>query len=110
LVTRVRRRAIEHLYNVKKKFGITNEQYVQLYKDAVCAVCGASDSRVAGQPSRLVVDHNHKMTGQKSIRGILCHECNMAIGLAEDNPLMLRKMAEYLEKFEKDGGPFGGTR
>jgi hypothetical protein len=112
LVTRVRRRAIEHLYNIRKKFRITNEQYLILYKDATCWVCGATESIVAGQVGRLVVDHDHSQDDEKglstpqAIRGILCHACNMAIGLAEDNPQMLRRMAEYLENYQVNGGPF----
>ncbi len=114
MVTRVRRRAIEHLYNIRKKFRISNEQYVELYRDAVCRVCGATDSIVAGQVSRLVVDHDHAQEDEKgistpqAIRGILCHQCNMAIGLAEDNADMLRAMADYLDNYRDNGGPFSG--
>jgi hypothetical protein len=111
MVTRLRRAAIEHLSDMKKKFGLTTEQYVSLYRDAVCAVCGSTTSLVAGQVSRLVIDHDHKRgAGTDSIRGILCHSCNLAIGMAEDNPALLRALADYVERYEREGGPFGDTR
>lgn len=51
-----------------------------------CAVCGATDD--------LVGDHDHE-TGRA--RGILCRNCNLAIGNMRDNPERLRAAAAYLE-------------
>lgn len=73
-----------------------------LYKDAVCEACGMGYSMVAGQIARLVIDHDHE-TGL--IRGILCHDCNMALGMAQDNPLILRAIADYIENYTLNGGP-----
>lgn len=42
----------------------------------------------------LVVDHNHE-TGK--VRGLLCHNCNRALGLFKDNPSVLQKTFEYLK-------------
>jgi len=96
MVTRARRAAIEHLSDMKKKFGITTAEYVALYRDAVCEICGATESMVVGNISaRLVIDHDHK-TGR--IRGILCHSCNLMIGWGDDNPALLREGANYLER------------
>lgn len=39
-------------------------------------------------------DHNHR-TGQ--FRGWLCHQCNVALGLLQDSPELLRKAANYVE-------------
>ena len=41
------------------------------------------------------LDHDHS-TGK--VRGILCQNCNVAIGLLRDNPDLLRAAAEYLEE------------
>jgi hypothetical protein len=41
------------------------------------------------------IDHCH-ITGV--VRGLLCHLCNRAIGLAGDSPITLRSLAEYLER------------
>lgn len=51
-----------------------------------CAICGRTDD--------LVGDHNH---GTGKPRGILCRNCNLAIGNMKDRPDLLRKAAEYLE-------------
>ena len=48
----------------------------------------------------LVMDHNHE-TGD--FRGVLCHNCNSALGLFGDNPDVLRKAADYLD----DRGHYG---
>jgi len=55
-----------------------------------CAICG--EREVGGR--RLAVDHDHA-TG--CYRGLLCMNCNMAIGKFRDRPDLLRKAADYLE-------------
>lgn len=61
------------------------------FKTKVCAICGAPspDGR------QLHVDHNHD-TGE--VRGLLCLKYNNALGSANDDPDLLRKMIDYLEK------------
>lgn len=43
-------------------------------------------------------DHCHQ-TGK--FRGWICSKCNTGLGLADDSPEILRKMAEYLEKHQR---------
>jgi hypothetical protein len=43
---------------------------------------------------RMHLDHCHQ-SGQ--VRGVLCRNCNVALGLMADNPERLRRAAEYLE-------------
>jgi hypothetical protein len=52
-----------------------------------CEVCGAA--------GRINFDHDH-YTGD--FRGWLCHGCNVALGYAKDDPLILRALADYLER------------
>lgn len=62
----------------------------------VCAICGEKETRTRrGNLVRLSVDHDHT-TG--SIRGLLCTRCNTAVGLMQDEPELLRKAIEYLER------------
>jgi hypothetical protein len=111
MVSKTRRQAVEHLYDMRAKFGLNVNQYTQLYnEDTECWVCGATESIIAGKPTRLVIDHDHDKEGVESIRGILCHHCNLAIGYGEDNPALLRRMAEYVERYEEEGGVFTPTK
>lgn len=47
-----------------------------------------------GNPHKLALDHDH-VTMQ--FRGVLCRACNTALGCANDDPALLRKLADYLE-------------
>jgi hypothetical protein len=53
----------------------------------------------------LAVDHNHGCCpGEKScgkcVRGLLCDNCNQAIGKFRDDPELLLKAAEYLRSWQ----------
>ncbi len=52
-----------------------------------CSVCGRKKHKI-------VFDHCHQ-SGQ--FRGWLCESCNAVIGMANDDPALLRKLADYLE-------------
>lgn len=89
-------RTASHRRATIKRLGITGEEYDAFYPEgAKCAACGATEGQQRmGKPCRLVVDHDHQ-TGR--VRGILCHPCNMAAGHADDNPAVLRALADYLD-------------
>ncbi|WP_308345211.1 endonuclease VII domain-containing protein [Streptomyces sp. ISL-94] len=55
-------------------------------QDGVCCVCLRAPA--------VHVDHCHS-TGR--VRGVLCLNCNVGIGLLKDNPDCMRRAAEYLE-------------
>lgn len=83
------------------RYGITLEDYRRTYDDqgGKCAVCLKSeeypDIEATEVNRTLVVDHSHT-TGKA--RGLLCHSCNRAIGLLQDNPEFVRRAAEYLDR------------
>ena len=54
-----------------------------------CAICG--------KEIKLLVDHCHNTL---FVRGLLCRNCNLGLGLFEDNPTSLRQAAIYLEQFK----------
>jgi len=75
-----------------RKYSLTTEQYDAklLEQGNVCKICKAPE---AGGRGRFHVDHNHR-TGE--IRGLLCHRCNTALGLAREDVSILSKMIHYL--------------
>lgn len=83
--------------NLKRGYGMTVEEYnLKLeHQGNKCAICPAERS-ICGR--RLAVDHN-KQTG--TIRGLLCNECNTALGLLKENPKLFLACIEYLDKFKK---------
>jgi hypothetical protein len=74
---------------LKTTYGLTQEEYSDLYakSDGKCYICFESKSYY------LHVDHNHT-TGK--IRGLLCHSCNVGIGMLKDSPELLSLAARYL--------------
>lgn len=85
----------ERKRTLKKRYGISVECYEKMLEDqnGVCAICGAFPGK-----RRLHVDHNHK-TGE--VRGLLCNNCNVGIGHAQEDITTLKKMIYYLEKGTK---------
>lgn len=83
---------------LKRTYGITLDQYNQIseQQNNVCAICKDSDEdRKHLKFKRLCIDHNHS-TGE--IRGLLCSECNKAIGLLNDDPELLQSAITYLTR------------
>lgn len=61
-----------------------------------CKICG-TESGSNGRGDKLAVDHCHA-TGH--IRGLLCHKCNTALGLLQDNQANLQAAIDYLKEAE----------
>ena len=76
------------------RVSITQEEYENLLRqqEGKCKICGGGNSRAG----RFVVDHDHH-TGR--IRALLCHQCNTAIGLLQDDPELVWRAVQYLEEF-----------
>ena len=82
----------------KRTYGITVQEYLDIAESQnfKCKLCGNDNFKMAEYHSGvLVVDHCHK-TGQ--VRGLLCHNCNRALGLFDDNADTLRNAISYLER------------
>jgi hypothetical protein len=77
--------------------GITPEQLVDCYErqEGCCAICKIEVALIDS-----AIDHNHN-TGE--FRGVLCKQCNRALGMFKDSPTILRNAVEYLEAFGSYG-------
>lgn len=73
-----------------KEYGLTVEQLRAMLARETCDICGEPFSSTKHRH----VDHDHE-TGKA--RGLLCSNCNHAIGKMKDSPELLRKAADYLE-------------
>ncbi len=83
------------------RFGITAEEYRDRIKaqNRKCAICKRHESsRRNGCLKNLAIDHCH-ITGK--IRALLCHSCNTAIGLMQEDPKRFIAASRYLRKFKK---------
>ena len=85
---------------LKHKFGLTMDKYNEMHikQNGKCAICNQSETnkdRHEGKIIKLSVDHDHE-TGQ--LRELLCGNCNRALGLFQDNPLILLSAIEYLNR------------
>ena len=95
---RVKQRHCPETYrrqHLKRAYGITPEQYDELLEkqNGKCACCGADKPGNSRRDKYFAVDHDHS-TGK--VRGLLCHNCNTALGLIRDNPQTLTSMLTYL--------------
>jgi hypothetical protein len=76
-----------------KKYGLTRESFEALLvaQDWRCAICPAvfrGDDAVTP-----AIDHCHQ---SGAVRGVLCRECNSALGLLKDSADYAARAAEYL--------------
>lgn len=80
-------------HNLKKQYGITPEDYDAMYEaqKGCCAICGIHQSETK---HKLHVDHCHE-TG--TVRGLLCKNCNLALGNFKDSITNLSSAISYLE-------------
>ena len=88
-------------HHLKKRYGMSEGQHEAMLAEQgnACKACGSTDPKGRGVWH---VDHDHSCcpgrdTCGKCVRGILCNDCNTALGLVEDDPGRLRKLIEYLE-------------
>lgn len=81
------------LDEISGKYGLTLSQYRKMYVDqqGCCAICMRPET-TAGR-FMLCIDHCHE-SGQ--VRGLLCSNCNRAIGLLQDDPKVIAAAARYV--------------
>ena len=75
-----------------EKYGITLEDYEVMLENQnhTCKICGTDAPRGVGAWK---VDHCHT-TG--NVRGLLCNNCNVGLGLFKDDPAVLASAIKYL--------------
>ena len=76
-----------------KNYGITLAEYQEMLdsQGGVCAICQEPDKR----GTKLAVDHDHLTLKN---RGLLCRQCNLAVGNLRDSPDIAKAATQYLEQ------------
>lgn len=88
------RKKINQKQSLKRHYGITLEEYAEMLtkQNGVCASCGDPPNG-----RKLSVDHNHETD---EIRGLLCDRCNFALGQLKEDPIRIKRLLNYLQKWE----------
>lgn len=84
---------------IERRYNITAKQYDELMEKqgGVCAIC----QRDPGE-NNLAVDHDHSCCPDRKkscgycVRGLLCSDCNGAIGMLQESPLIFARALSYL--------------
>lgn len=82
---------------LRKSYGITIEQYGEILtlQKGVCAICGTDTPAV--NRNYFYVDHCHD-TG--IVRGLLCNNCNRALGNLKNSSVIAERAARYLDNYD----------
>ena len=77
---------------IKRKYGIDENDYEELYysQNGKCAICSC-DLKIRDKQTH--IDHSHS-TGE--VRGLLCHYCNIGIGVFKEDREIIMNALNYL--------------
>jgi hypothetical protein len=84
-----------HLHERARRYGLSGRELAAKLKAASgCEVCGKLTDD-------LHVDHHHR-TG--IVRGLLCTQCNVGIGMLKEDPQIMRAAIDYLGRYDNGLG------
>lgn len=80
-----------------RNMGVSNYDYEKMFikQEGQCKICECKLN--SSRYTKFAVDHDHK-TG--IIRGLLCVNCNTALGLFKESIHRMKKAIDYLTQFE----------
>lgn len=73
------------------RYGIPRDQVIEMMTRP-CDACGTEEL----SDRQRHIDHDHD-TGE--VRGVLCHRCNVALGMVRSDPQVLRGLIAYMDRF-----------
>ena len=81
---------------------LRNERYRERQRQKQIAIAGRAKPdvcEICKECNRYIVfDHCHT---SNLFRGWLCDRCNKVLGILKDNPILIRKLADYVENFNE---------
>jgi hypothetical protein len=80
-----------------RRYGLSQVEFDSLLKKqgGRCAICKTEDWNGKGPH----IDHDHK-TGK--VRGVLCSNCNAAVGMVKDDLKIARGLAKYIRTWTEE--------
>lgn len=84
---------------LQRKYGINLKQYNAMLRKQKyrCGICGKHQD---DEKRMFCVDHDHKMSGAKAIRGLLCLYCNSRIlKYLGDDRIRAAGLVKYLQNW-----------
>lgn len=83
---------------LKHRYKLSYDEYFEMYnkQEGKCAICKVN--KILGTKKGLQIDHNHE-TNQ--VRGLLCTDCNTAIGKLKENITFFKNAIDYLNKYNE---------
>lgn len=84
---------------LKRKYNITLDDYNRMVNEQnnLCKVCGKPGDE-SNKNSVLHIDHCHS-TGR--VRGLLCDNCNRALGMVKEDIVILEALINYIKENNK---------
>jgi hypothetical protein len=84
---------------LRTRYGIGPEQYDDMLaaQGGGCAICGTSKPGNGKGNRYFDVDHCHS-TGK--VRGLLCRNCNVTVGVVEKKDALIAMIREYLKRHQ----------
>ncbi len=86
-------KAFSQLIKSRYKLSVSDYRELLAKQDNKCAICFTADP--GDYHGRFCIDHDHA-TGH--VRGLLCHNCNVALGSFRDSVANLLNAALYLQR------------
>jgi len=71
----------------RRRYKLTHEEYENLIQIKKCQNVGCKNKATC-------IDHCHD---SKKVRGVLCRDCNLALGILSDDPNRITGLLEYLK-------------
>ena len=88
--TKSRKQYYKPYSSIRLALRLTQEDVDRLTSPGKCEVCGTTEGK-------LCIDHCHDT---KKPRGLLCHNCNTALGLLGDDVQIILGLSQYLAQSE----------
>jgi hypothetical protein len=95
---RIKERSTDTYLRRKYGIGLNDKKIMYASQRGLCEICAEPMSTLTDAN----VDHHH---GSGAVRALLCHHCNVSIGLLKEDVERIKKVIGYLEKHNGSNRP-----